>query len=143
MKEIFIADVASYDELYEKVRDDFIDTYGSLEDAMENLGYTFDDEMIIDEIEEAFYYYINRITSPEGLKQYWLENGWTLDRGYGGPNYKERVADNTDWEYLFDFITEVFEVDEIFNAIMLTPVQLNDLVIFSEDWMPEDEEDDL
>ena len=93
---------------------------------------------------DSFYYEnVDEASDGDDLRIYWDNNGWTLDRGYGGPNYKQKVSDSTNWDGLFDFITDVMPVNEEMGGILITPTQLNDLVIFSEDWdNSEDEEDD-
>lgn len=123
----------SYDEIYEAVRDGLIDDFGSIDNALEQLGYTFDDEMIIEAIDAQFDDYVDVIDDAQGLEMYWRKHGWTLDKGYGGPNYKERVADGTDWENLFEYIIDTREVSDIFDAVLITPTELNDLVIFNDD----------
>lgn len=132
-RRIMVSDLDSYDALYEAVRDSLIDDYGSIDNALEQLGYTFDDEMILETMDAQFDDYMDVIDNAQGLEIYWRRYGWTLDRGYGGPNYKERVADGTDWENLFDYIIDTREVSDIFDAVLITPTELNDLVIFNDD----------
>lgn len=136
---ILITDFENYDEIYEEAYAIYNDRLNSGEYSDE---YEYEDEAIIhDIIDEIYDEQIHEIFDAADLKYWWRENGWTLDRGYGGPNYKERLLESTNWDLIYEYIQNAFEVDDIFGAILLTPVKANDLVIFLEDDLYE--EDDL
>lgn len=110
-----------------------------MEDIYENIDYNEVEDLIIQGEDEAMdlVHYLNEsfeeVYDGDELESWWRYNGWTLDRGYGGPNYKERLADSIDWDLLFYLIIGGTEVNNSFGAITLTPMSLNNWVIFGYD----------
>lgn len=140
---ILITDIDGYDELSEQAFNRIFSEdpedygYDTMDELIENMGddlqYEFFEEIYAEEVYEVY--------DAQQLRGYWLENGWTLDRGYGGPDLKDRIAEQTDWETLFELIMYGNRVDETFDAALITPVELNDLVIFNE-WQDIDEDEE-
>lgn len=93
-----------------------------------------------DELDRVYYENVEEIYSAYGLESWWRENGWTLDRGYGGPNYKEKVAGRTSWRLVWEFLCELGEEDAMLGEILYSPVEINDMIIFFDEF--EDDEDD-
>lgn len=81
-------------------------------------------------INDLYYEKVDVISNAEQLKHWWLVNGWTLDRGYGGPNYKERIAEDTDWDSLYELLSSFNEVEPSFGEVRYSPTEVNDFVIF-------------
>lgn len=124
-----------YEELYEKAYNELAaEGYSEEEHGEYHFQHLLDTviENIlllgVDEVDEVYDAY--------DLAYWWKNNGWTLDRGYGGPNYKERVFESTDWDQIYDYITSVMDINKSWGCITMTPTEVNDLVIFWED--PED-----
>lgn len=133
---ILITEIEDLEELYELARERLYDTYESFEET----GFDDEDEAIWSFVDEIYLEEVDEIYDADDLSNWWWNNGWTLDRGYGGPDYKRRVADNTNWEGLFDLLQEYPENGSL-GEIAFRPVQINDLVIFSEDWDYSEEEE--
>lgn len=128
MKKLYVSDYESFDEMYEALVNWVNENYSDEENAtFEYMEYF--DEWFVDNV--------TIIEDAEDLANWWKNNGWTLDRGYGGSNYKQRVHDNTDYESIFWYIQDCFETDDVLEAILITDIQINDLVIF---WEDEEEE---
>jgi len=130
---ILITPYESYEDFMEYVYENI--DHNEVEDLIIR-GYDTDEAMDL-ALEELINQYADEsfaaIYDGQDLENWWRYNGWTLDRGYGGPNYKERLADSIDWGLLFDLIIGSTEVNNSFGAITLTPVSLNDWVIFGYD----------
>lgn len=141
MNKFLITNFDSIEELYEAAYEEVLDN-GYTE---ESEGEDYFEELVQDAADNLYWDYVDEIQDAYDLEYWWRHNGWTLDRGYGGPNYKERVADNTDWDRIYDYIADVMEDNPSFGYPTVTRVQVNDLVIFwedDEDDASEDDEDD-
>ena len=130
---ILITPYESYEEFMDYVYENI--DHNEVEDLIIQ-GFDTDEAMdlVLEELvnqhaDESF----EEVYDGDELESWWRYNGWTLDKGYGGPNYKERLADGIDWDLLFDLIIDSTEVNSSFGAITLTPVSLNDWVIFGYD----------
>ena len=130
---ILITPYESYEDIWEDMYENI--DYNEVEDLIIQ-GYDEDEAMELVQ-DDLFNQYIGKIFEEvydgQELENWWRHNGWTLDKGYGGPNYKERLADSIDWDLLFDLIIDSTEVNDSFGAVTLTPVSLNDWVIFGYD----------
>ncbi len=130
---ILITQYESYEEFMEDIYENI--DYNEVEDLIIR-DYDTDEAMDL-ALEELINQYTDEsfagIYDGQELENWWRYNGWTLDKGYGGPNYKERLADSIDWDVLFDLIINSTEVNNSFGAITLTPVEINDWVIFGYD----------
>jgi len=120
---ILITDLNSYDELVDRVRDELIDIYGSIDAALEAEEFYDEDEMIQERISETFYNYFVEIRDSVQLMQYWFRNGW-VSRG----EVMWYIAKTTDWDLLFDDLFMFGEVDERIGGIVVRLTELNDLV---------------
>jgi hypothetical protein len=133
---ILISDLESYDELVDRVRDELIDIYGSIEEALEGEGYYDEDEMLQERANERFFDYFEDIRDPQQLKDYWMRNGWVAIVGnLYGLSHEEvmwQVAEETDWQLLFDDLKDFGKVDEIIGAVLVSLTELNDLVRYGE-----------
>lgn len=130
---ILITPYESYEDIWEDMYENI--DYNEVEDLIIQ-GYDEDEAMELVQ-DDLFNQYADKIFEEvydgQELENWWRHNGWTLDKGYGGPNYKERLADSIDWDLLFDLIIDSTEVNDSFGAVTLTPVSLNDWVIFGYD----------
>lgn len=120
---ILISDIESYDELLDRVRDELIDIYGSIDEALEGEGFYYEDEMLQERINERFFDYFEDIRDPQQLRDYWMRNGWLSQE-----EAMWQVAEETDWQLLFDDLKEFGKVDEIIGAVLVSLTELNDLV---------------
>jgi hypothetical protein len=125
---ILISDLESYDELVDRVRDELIDIYGSIDAALEGEGFYYEDEMILERINETFFDYFEDIRDPQQLKDYWMRNGWVAAGNLSQEEAMWQVAEETNWALLFDDLKEFGEVDEIIGAVLVSLTELNDLV---------------
>ena len=125
---ILISDLESYDELVDRVRDELIDIYGSIDEALEGEGFYYEDEMILERINERFFDYFEDIRDPQQLRDYWMRNGWVAASNLSQEEAMWQVAEETDWDLLFDDLKEFGKVDEIIGAVLVNLTELNDLV---------------
>ncbi len=125
---ILISDLESYDELVDRVRDELIDIYGSIDAALEGEGFYYEDEMIQERINETFFDYFEDIRDPQQLRDYWMRNGWVAAGNLSQEEAMWQVAEETDWQLLFDDLKEFGKVDEIIGAVLVSLTELNDLV---------------
>lgn len=125
---ILISDLESYDELVDRVRDELIDIYGSIDAALEGEGFYYEDEMILERINETFFDYFEDIRDPQQLRDYWMRNGWVAAGNLSQEEAMWQVAEETDWQLLFDDLKEFGKVDEIIGAVLVNLTELNDLV---------------
>lgn len=120
---ILITDLNSYDELVDRVRDELIDIYGSIDAALEAEEFYDEYEMIQERISETFYNYFVEIRDSVQLMQYWFRNGW-VSRG----ELMWHIAKTTDWDLLFNDLFMFGEVDERIGGVVVRLTELNDLV---------------
>lgn len=125
---ILISDLESYDELVDRVRDELIDIYGSIDAALEAEGFYYEDEMLQERANERFFDYFEDIRDPQQLKDYWMRNGWVSAGNLSQEEAMRQVAEETDWALLFNELKEFVEVDEIIGGVLLRLTELNDLV---------------
>lgn len=136
MDRIIITDM-TYDDMYELAYERAAEAYDGPE--LNPADDEYFDERVHNEIEEIFYEEVHEIYDAEDLKRWFLDHGWTLDRGYGGPNYKERLAEEKNWDLLLELMLySGKEKDDMFGAVVYTPVEVNDMVLFAEDDFEED-----
>lgn len=120
---ILITDLNSYDELVDRVRDELIDIYGSIDAALEAEEFYDEYEMIQERISETFYNYFVEIRDSVQLMQYWFRNGWVSQE-----ELMWHIAKTTDWDLLFNDLFMLGEVDERIGGVVVNLTELNDLV---------------
>lgn len=141
---IYITSARNLDEIYADVEQWLIDKRDAYYDEDETLMIGDEYVEASDYVDDYFYDEIYEIEDASDLETWFRNEGWTLDRGYGGEGYKERVADNTDFEAIWNYLEEVGsdndKYNEEFDAILMTQTEVNDLIIFWDEG--EDDEDD-
>jgi len=133
---IYVTSAENFDELYQELIEYIKRRYGAEyshgdlyigEDLVEPMEYWDDFELLE----------LQTIESEDELRNWFVQHGWTLDRGWGGPNYKQKVADTTEWSQIWEYLEMLKDshvsYDEVLDALLLTDVKINDTIIFWED----------
>lgn len=117
----------TYDEMYEQAYERASE-YAESEDLDR---YDTDEALVHDFLDDVYYEEVYEIHSADDLKRWFLHNG--------GPNYKERLAEETNWGLILDaMLYGGKEKDSIFDAVVYTPTEAK---LFVEDNLEDDEED--
>lgn len=125
---ILITKLNSYDEFVDRVRGELINLYGSIDKALKGEGFDDEDEMIQERIRDRLLFYFEEIKNPVQLGHYWFRNGWVAAGNLSQEEAMWQVAEETDWQLLFDDLKDFGEVDEMLGAVVVRLTELNDFV---------------
>lgn len=129
---LLISNLDDYDQLLTIAEELFKDDYPNWEEEYDQdseEGYTDMQDAIADYLDDAYNEVITEIYDAEELKDWWRRNGWLNNRGYGNPNQFQEIVNEADWETIFIHLIDTYPKDEMFGAVHLTPVQINDIVL--------------
>lgn len=129
---LLISNLDDYDQLLTIAEELFKDDYPNWEEEYDQdseEGYTDMQDAIADYLDDAYNEAVTEIYDAEELKDWWRHNGWLNNRGYGNPNQFQEIVNEADWETIFIHLIDTYPKDEMFGAVHLTPVQINDIVL--------------